>query len=287
MGDTDGLPSVIYEDRDLVAVRKPVRMHSAPGQGSGDLCAWVFERYPDATLAGAGANGAAGRLRPALEGGLLHRLDYETSGIVLFARSAEAFGSLLRQQEEGGFYKEYLALSTVSAENLPLGSLPRRGVPAGLDGAAWGEGRDRLDPGALAALLDAAVSRGGAGIACSFRPYGPKGSRVACLLPSAAEAGKGAAADPAQAAAQGAAAKQGYRSDILSCSRDGRATEIRVGLSRGFRHQVRAQLAWVGLPISGDLLYGGRPDERLRLHAVGLSFTHPGTGEAMRLKADP
>ena len=62
--------------------------------------------------------------------------------------------------------------------------------------------------------------------------------------------------------------------------------EIRVGLSRGFRHQVRAQLAWIGLPISGDLLYGGRLDERLRLYAVGLSFTHPLTGNPMLLSAE-
>ena len=39
---------------------------------------------------------------------------------------------------------------------------------------------------------------------------------------------------------------------------DGRL-EMRVSLARGFRHQIRAHLAWMGLPLAGDSLYGRRP----------------------------
>jgi 23S rRNA-/tRNA-specific pseudouridylate synthase len=73
-----------------------------------------------------------------------------------------------------------------------------------------------------------------------------------------------------------------YRSDILGCDLiegaeegEGPELELRLALSRGFRHQIRAQLAWIGLPIAGDPLYGGAPDERLRLYAIRLSFVHP------------
>ncbi len=277
MGDPELLPRVVYEDEALVAVEKPARMHSAPGEGSGDLCAWVFERFPDAALLGsdtAEAGTRSGGHRSPGEGGLLHRLDYETSGLVLFARSLESFEAILRQQEAGGFNKEYLAFSTVSAASSPPGSRPPRAFPRGLDGAAWDRARGRLDGGALAALLRAAAP-GGLGISSLFRPYGPRGSRVACLSPAQATGRAAEAAGPT------------YSSEIHSCEEDGPggpgALGVRMRLARGFRHQVRAHLAWIGLPISGDLLYGGARDERLRLYAVGLSFAHPLTGAAMHL----
>jgi 23S rRNA pseudouridine1911/1915/1917 synthase len=269
-------PRVVYEDASLVAVYKPPRMHSVPGLGAGDLCSWAFERYPEAGKAGEGADGAG---RSASEGRLLHRLDYETSGIVLFARTPGAFASLIDQQKSGGFYKEYLALSSASRDEYPEGSVPRKAVPSGVDGSLWAEARDRRDEDALAALLGG--PRGGARcfVRCAFRSFGPKGSRIACLDPGA---GKGRE-------------RTIYQSDILGFSlssdfsRSGgpSALEIRAGISRGFRHQVRAHLAWIGLPIAGDTLYGGRSDRRLRLYAVALSFAHPVTGEAIRLKADP
>ncbi len=274
MDDIDRLPLVVYEDECLVAVRKPARMHSAPGLGAGDLCAWVFQRYPEVETAG--TESRRPRRSPA-EGGLLHRLDYETSGIVLFARDSAAFDSLLRQQERGTFYKEYLALSTASREGMPAGSAPRKAFPTGLDAGAWADARDRLDGSALAAMLDGKRAEPACRVASRFRAYGRRGSRVACSDPGG---GNGPI----------------YTSDILACSearsegeslsgpsRSSPTLEIRVGLSRGFRHQVRAHLSWIGLPISGDSLYGGASDERLRLYAVELSFEHPATGKRLSL----
>ncbi len=259
-------PQILYEDPSLVAVLKPPRMHSAPGLGKGDLCAWVFERYPDI-----GAAGGRGKGGPTAEGGLLHRLDFETSGIVLFARNPEVFAAILRQQEQGGFVKEYAAYSSISRAENPAGSLPRRGVPKGVDAGLWSEAREGLDGAGLSALLGE-----GRALSCAFRPYGPKGSRVACLgLPDEG------VDEP----------KSTYRSEILGASpaagpAEGPVLRLRVRLSRGFRHQVRAQLAWIGLPILGDSLYGGARDERLRLYAASLAFTHPLTEEALTLSAE-
>jgi 23S rRNA pseudouridine1911/1915/1917 synthase len=267
-------PRVLYEDSSLLAVLKPTRMHSVPGLGVGDLCAWAFERFPEVREAGKGIGRSA---RSRAEGGLLHRLDYETSGIALFARTAEAFASLLLQQERGTFYKEYVAFSCVSPHSHPEGSLPLKGFPSGVDEDAWTDARERLDGASLASLLDAGRTGRSCVVSCSFRPFGPKGSRVACLRLNAEKAGKTRAI---------------YRSEIMGkpisatiCGphRGNSALELRVGLSRGFRHQIRAHLAWIGLPISGDSLYGGMPDERLRLYAVSLEFSHPATGEAVSL----
>jgi 23S rRNA-/tRNA-specific pseudouridylate synthase len=283
-------PEIVYEDDWLVAVRKPVRMHSAPGFGQGELCAWVFERYPEAgtvvaPAAGSGGDPSAGLPvsrragSPRSEGGLLHRLDYETSGLVLFARSGEAFASLLEQQARGAFHKEYTALSSPSASDEPKGSRPARGLPEGVEGGAWAEAREALDAGALSALLAASIERGrggeGCGLVSAFRPYGPKGARVACL-------GRVASTEAAAV----------YRSGILAAAVRPRRSageepiELRLGLARGFRHQLRAQLAWIGLPILGDPLYGGAPDSRLRLYAVKLSFAHPVSGNAFSIELD-
>jgi 23S rRNA-/tRNA-specific pseudouridylate synthase len=275
---TEGLePRVIYEDDSLVAILKPPRMHSAPGSAGGDLCGWAFERYPEAREAGAGPGGeatgagAGGRARAPGEGGLLHRLDFETSGIVLFARDSQAFGSLLDQQRRGLFRKEYLALSSISREGMPEGSSPARGLPFGIEEAAWASSRERLDGDSLAALISGAAGSRDLFVECAFRSFGPRGSRVACLGPGE---GRGRGGDV-------------YRSDILACSAASRGLGLRVGLFRGFRHQVRAQLAWLGLPVLGDPLYGGAPDERLRLYATTLSFAHPVSGKPITLSAEP
>jgi 23S rRNA pseudouridine1911/1915/1917 synthase len=259
-------PRILHEDAAFLAVYKPHRMHSAPGLGGGDLCEWVFERFPEAREAGGG-----GGARPAAEGGLLHRLDYETSGLVLFARSAEAFRSLIAQQERGSFRKEYLAFSTASREEFPAGSLPRRGIPSGIAEAAWTRARESVDGRSLASLLRVEGGEGPPVIASSFRAFGPRGSRVSCLVPGEAKAGKG---------------KPSYSSSILECSASSSHLRLRIALSRGFRHQIRAQLSWIGLPILGDSLYGGEPDGRLRLYAVALAFAHPLSGEAVILSAD-
>jgi 23S rRNA-/tRNA-specific pseudouridylate synthase len=46
-------------------------------------------------------------------------------------------------------------------------------------------------------------------------------------------------------------------------------------LTRGYRHQVRVHLAWCGLPIIGDELYGGAKMPPLLFFADKIKFTHP------------
>jgi 23S rRNA pseudouridine1911/1915/1917 synthase len=60
-------------------------------------------------------------------------------------------------------------------------------------------------------------------------------------------------------------------------------TWLEVGLETGRRHQIRVQLAGLGHPVVGDARYGAATDpaRRLGLHASGLGFVHPGSGEAM------
>ena len=59
---------------------------------------------------------------------------------------------------------------------------------------------------------------------------------------------------------------------------------VELTLETGRRHQIRVHLAHAGCPIVGDEKYESRtnPARRLGLHATGLRFRHPATGEELR-----
>jgi len=67
-------------------------------------------------------------------------------------------------------------------------------------------------------------------------------------------------------------------------SRDGLSL-LEVRLATGRKHQIRVHLAGLGHPVAGDRRYGATSDpcQRLALHAGGLSFMHPITGETLNL----
>jgi 23S rRNA pseudouridine1911/1915/1917 synthase len=91
-----GVP-VVYADQNLMVVDKPAGLlvHPVPGYSAPTLV--------DA-LAGAGAGGEEGRP------GIVHRLDRDTSGLLVVARSQEAFEGLQRLVRRRGLTREYLAL---------------------------------------------------------------------------------------------------------------------------------------------------------------------------------
>ncbi len=97
------------ERAEFVIVNKPAGMPSAPlGTGErGTLCGALVARYPE-------MQGVGYRAR---EPGIVHRLDTQTSGLMLAARNAESFQRLARALELEQLHKRYLAL--VSAAGLP------------------------------------------------------------------------------------------------------------------------------------------------------------------------
>jgi 23S rRNA pseudouridine1911/1915/1917 synthase len=66
-----------------------------------------------------------------------------------------------------------------------------------------------------------------------------------------------------------------------------RGCAVRCRLATGRTHQIRRHAALAGAPIVGDRRYGGRPWERLALHAETLALVHPVTGERLALCSPP
>jgi len=65
---------------------------------------------------------------------------------------------------------------------------------------------------------------------------------------------------------------------------------VDVELHSGRHHQIRAQLASIGLHIKGDLKYGAKRSEKeggIRLHARSLAFREPGKKDRISVIADP
>lgn len=98
---------IVYEDKDLIVINKPIDMvtHPAPGVYSGTLVNAVLHhcKNSDGSTSLSGINGV---LRP----GIVHRLDKDTSGLILVAKTDEAHKSLQEQIQNRTLERRYQAL---------------------------------------------------------------------------------------------------------------------------------------------------------------------------------
>lgn len=102
---------IVYEDEGLVVVDKPpgLVVHPAPGHERGTLVNALLARYPDLPMDEEG--------RP----GIVHRLDKDTSGLIVVARSEDVRRGLQAQFKAGEVLKVYLSLVEGDVE-------PRSGI---------------------------------------------------------------------------------------------------------------------------------------------------------------
>ena len=94
--------SILYEDDDLLVVDKPKGMvvHPAPGNPDGTLVNALLFHCGDSL------SGINGELRP----GIVHRIDKDTSGLLVVAKNDAAHTDLQRQIQEHSFTREYRAV---------------------------------------------------------------------------------------------------------------------------------------------------------------------------------
>lgn len=219
---------ILWEDPFLAAVDKAPGMPTHPllGGEGGTVANGLIARYPEM-----GGIGFSPR-----EAGLLHRLDRDTSGVLLAARTSSAFERLRLEFEQGRVVKIYFALVQGRPEpegviDLPVASRARRGR--------------RVE-----VVRDQGAARG-------LRWLSPAKTYFRVV--------------------------RAYRGCAL----------VRLRMSTGARHQLRAHMAFLGHPVVGDDLYGrdaaGRPPcgnpARHLLHAAEMRLFHPSDGRPIRIRA--
>ena len=206
--------NVAYEDADVIVVNKPSGMvvHPAPGHPDGTLVNALLYHCGDSL------SGVGGALRP----GIVHRIDRDTSGLIIAAKNDAAHQSLAAQLKDHTLARTY--------ECIVVGNL-------------------RDDRG----TVNAPIARD------------PRDRKRMAVVAGGREAVTHWAV---------VARYPGY-------------THVRCRLETGRTHQIRVHMAYIGHPILGDTVYGAKkPVPGLTgqcLHAVGLRFLHPRTGEALEL----
>ena len=203
---------VVYEDADVIVVNKPkgLVVHPAPGHPDGTLVNALLHHCGDSL------SGIGGALRP----GIVHRIDRDTSGLIIAAKNDYAHQHLSAQLQDHSLARTY--------ECVVVGNL-------------------KADSG----TVDAPIGR---------HPVDRKKMAVVSN------------GRPAITHWEVIARYPGY-------------THVRCKLETGRTHQIRVHMAHIGHPILGDTVYGAKKAvpglQGQCLHAVGLRFIHPRTGEVV------
>jgi len=208
--------AVRHLDDDLLVLAKPAGLVVHPGAGhpDGTLVNGLLAAFPELASVGDPA-------RP----GIVHRLDRDTSGLLVVARTERAYDALVAMLAAHEVERRYVAL-------------------------AWGH------PENARGMIDAPIGR-------SVR----RPTRMAVR-----EGGRGA--------------RTGY--EVVAEYREPDVALLECRLETGRTHQIRVHLQAIGHPVVGDAAYGGRRPglllDRPFLHAGGLAFVHPFTGDRVEVE---
>ena len=253
---------IVYEDEHFLAINKQADLMVHPARG-----VWTGTLVNGLVYHGQQWSSVNGNWRP----GILHRLDRNTTGVMLVAKSDEAHWRMARQFENRTIRKTYVAVI--------------HGVPQLLsDVVDRPIGRDRYVREKQAIRK---VENGGKEAVTRYEVqeiFGGEGLGVR---------GQGSGTAPFRLIDSPHAHDR-----KLPVPSGGKFSFVKLSPKTGRTHQLRVHMASVGHPMVGDTMYGGRIFEaggeagapafrfaRQALHAYEITFVHPGTFETMTLSA--
>ncbi len=110
-------PKILFEDNDMLAINKPAGLvvHSDGKTDEKNLVDWLLEKYPSIKNVGEPWVKESGE--EILRSGIVHRLDRETSGVMLVAKTQEGFECLKKQFQNHEVEKIYHALVNGEMKN--------------------------------------------------------------------------------------------------------------------------------------------------------------------------
>ena len=250
---------LVFEDSELLAFDKPAGIPVQPlsRHETDTLMNGVVARWPEVADVGDGP----------LMAGALHRIDADTSGLVLVARTQQSFDAMRAQFASRSVEKTYLAL---------------------VEGAVAAGGTLEND-----LVHDPSLSY------CRMKVLPPSGNKDNKAF-NGDKGFKGNKAFNGDKAFKGTNGVNGLKADQrpmravtsfrpLALTHLGmeEQTLLEVTIRTGVTHQIRAQLAAAGMHIVNDRLYGAFAVENMtghRLHALAASFTHRVSGVPSRIE---
>ena len=119
-------PEILYEDEDILAINKPAGLvvHSDGRTKEPSVSEWFAEKYP-------GSKHVGEKLGEIERPGIVHRIDRETSGVLLLGKTAEGHEALKKQFQRRNVEKFYHAFvygllkDDRGTINMPIGKSPR------------------------------------------------------------------------------------------------------------------------------------------------------------------
>lgn len=257
--------SVLYEDDSIIVVNKPAFFPTEAGMvGSRDNLHAAVIRYLQ-------------RKNPSLRNppyvGIMHRLDHETSGVILFTKTRSVNGACHDMFENHTAHKMYRAVvcapdSVKNSSNTKINNSiqQKKSVSVGTSFTV-SLFMGRISPKSAAAKWgEMPQSKGGVESKTDFTVVGEGyiNADESCTDYSFDE----------KRALRTAESNSAIHVLFIECRP-----------LTGRTHQIRVHLASRGMPILGDTLYGAKPFARIMLHAQSLTFPHPVTGKEMCVTA--
>lgn len=243
---------IVFEDEHLIVVEKPSGLLTAVPPPRDGRPAQNRDNLFDLVKTYVRQN-RRGRL---VKTWIIHRLDKEASGLLVFATSERAFEFL--KEEFRGKRAHRLYSAVVEGE---LGAQPARDIGAEA-------GKRVLPPQPVSGTIQSFLAEDHTGLVRSFASPGEADRALGSR--------RGEEGEPRLAVTHWQVVKAGH----------GR-TLVQVRLETGRKHQIRVHMASLGKPIVGDRRYNAATDPlgRLCLHAFELGFAHPVSGQSLRFRS--